>query len=267
MTDTTARRQVGAARRLAAWRSVRCEAIRRGAGPRLCMVTVALPGRLYDAQAHAQARQQVAALVGPWPAWYGLEYGQRVGLHAHILAPVAALAYIHAQAPQAHAARIHAQAGGLRGLAAYLSKPRDARAARSAHARQPDPLAALVAAEDYLQARAEHYEKTGSRRLPVASGLLNVPRSRRQPARPGPGLLLAALVAVLSQQVADHLARADRLAAWLAAGRLARSQARQQVADHLADRQPRPAPAGPSWPYLATRRPYAVGHARSPPIS
>lgn len=262
VTDSTARRQVGAGRRLAAWRRVRREAIRRGGGPGLVLVTVPLPGRLYGADAHAHARQAVAALVGPWPAWYGLESGQRVGLHAHIVAPVDAVPHVLAACPEAHGVPVWS----LRGLAGYLSKPRDARAASAAHARQPSPLAALAAAEGYLSARAAHWAATGSRRLPAASGVLGVPRASRRPAPPSPGLFLAALAAVLAADLARRQAHADRQARALASARLARSLAAQARADRLPASRPAPRRPGRSWAFLASRRPAPVGHARPPPI-
>lgn len=261
MTDGTARRAVGAARKLGTVRAMRREAVRRGAEGALVMLTVPLPGALWDAQAHAAARSAVGALVGGWPAWYTLERGQGGALHAHVLAPVEAVpGVLAADVPGLHGVPVWR----LRGLLAYLSKPRDADAARSAHRRAVSSPRALAAAERYLGARAAHHAATGSRRVPNGSGVLNMPPARRRRAQPGPLLLLAALGAVLGLAVADLAARRARWGALLAARR---ARSRRAAGPRAPRRRPlgTPAPLRRSLPVLGRAVP-ALGHARPPPI-
>ncbi len=216
MTDTARRRQVAACARLPMLRRIRRAAIGRGSAGRLVMLTASLPGvgpgDLYAASGSAAARGLVGSLVGDWPAWYRLEIGKRGGLHVHILT-----------ACEAENARpdglngVHIRAiYDLTGVLAYLSKPRDGRAARSATDRAPVGVGA--AAEAYIAARADRWASEGKRRLPAGSGVVNLPRRVALAAALAPGLVLAALVAAL----AADLTRARRLADLLAARQAAR---------------------------------------------
>jgi len=221
------------------------------------MLTVHLPGALYSAQAHAAARSAVGALVGGWPAWYTLERGQGGGLHAHILAP--------AEVENALPDGVHVRTVySLGGVLAYLSKPRDADAARSGHARTVDPLAALGATERRLAARYERFRATGSRRVPTGSGVVNMPAARRRRAQPGPLLLLAALGALLGLAVANLAARRARWASVLTARR---TRSRRAAGPRAPRRRPlgTPAPSRRPWPVLGRAVP-VLGHARPPPI-
>lgn len=203
VTDSNRRRSVAARRRERTIRRVRQEAIRRGAAPGLVMVTVGVPGNLYDLEAHRAARAQVKELVGGWPAWFTLESGRSSGLHAHVLTTVEAVPHILRTAPEAHGVPVWS----MRGVLAYLSKPRDARAARSNERRTLSLSDVIDAAEDYLQARAAA-AADGRERLPVGSGVVNTPNARRD--RHGEArLLLACLSVMLQAEEARLLAYAE----------------------------------------------------------
>lgn len=204
VTDSNERRRIAARRRMRTLRRVRREAIRRGASPALVMVTLDLPGELYGLEAHREAREVVRELVGGWPAWFTLESGRHTGLHAHIVTTVEAVPGL-LDVPGLHGVPVW----HLRGLLAYLSKPRDAHAARSNEQRHLSLPDVIGAAERYLTARAAALVE-GRERLPAGSGTLNVPQ-RRQPFR-SPLLLLACLLEVVrleverGAQVEDHRA-------------------------------------------------------------
>jgi len=216
VTDTERRRQIAARARLPTLRRIRQEAIRHGSAGRLVMLTADLPGvgpgDLYTASGSAAARALVGGLVGDWPAWYRLELGKRGVLHVHILTAREAE---NALPDGIHVRNIYS----LSGLLAYLAKPRDGLAARSAFDRAPVGVA--VAAEKYLTARADRWAQ-GKRRLPAGSGVVNLPR-RALAAALAPGLVLAVFVADL----AARLAACFRLAGLLAARAARKASARR----------------------------------------
>lgn len=186
----------------------------------------------------------VAEVVGGWPCWYTLEAGELVGLHAHVLTVTEAVPTLP-DLPGLHGAPVWS----LSGVLAYLSKPRDARAARSPRRRAASLSGVLAAAEDHLSARAAA-AAAGRSRLPAGSGVLNVPPCRSRSAAPPPGLILACLLPRLAHR-----------AAVLASRRLRERRAPPPQVEHRTVRR---------WHLhglpAAPRRPVLIGHARPPPI-
>lgn len=234
---------------------MRREAIRRGSEGSLVMFTASLPDglELYGVEAHAAARELVRELVGGWPAWFKVEEGAHGILHVHILTVVEAVPAARAAFPDLHGVPVW----NLRGVLAYLSKPAIGSAARSDWNRRPDDVALREAAERWCSARRGLPE--GRSRLPVCSGVVNLPNQR--PASLSPVLLLAVLVEVLSA--------AERRLVKLAASLTERTE------------RPRKAgvrPAGTGHSDMRRRHRYGrpvsraayrrfepVGHARPPP--
>jgi hypothetical protein len=251
VTDTTRRRKMAARRRLKVVRRVRQQAIRLGYGPALVVLTAHLPGELYDLEAHRQARQLVREIVGTFPAWFKLEDGREAGLHVHIVAPLAVMQRVNKE--------VHAlEVWSLRGLLAYLSKPVDGNAARSNHRRTLSMPRVLAASERYLSARAAALVD-GRARLPVCSGLLNVPRRTSKRAAPSVGLILDVLLWQCRR-------RAAALASALASVQAALSLSRRCTAPPRLRRHTARRCYLPGLPVRLSRRLLLIGHARPPPI-
>lgn len=225
-------------------RRVRREAVRRGSSGTLVMLTVPLPGELYDLDAHRAARDVVKEAVSGWPAWYTLERGTSSGLHAHVLTVTEAVPGV-LDAPEVHGVPVWS----LRGVLAYLSKPRDARAAAAGHRRAVPLWSLLEASEAYLSARAAAAGE-GRTRLPAGSGTVNVPPRRRAAVIVPPLLLLSCLNALLSRRAATLSATHSRRAAVPA------------VRHRTARRWHLP---GVPVSVPPSRRPALIGHARPPP--
>lgn len=254
MRDSEANRKRLAQPKMRAARRVVREALRRGLSGLLVHVTVNLSGDLYNPLDHEAARAELRRLCAGLPAYYVLARGGRGGrLHAHLIGPAELRGQIEADPAMPRrfqVVNVRRERGGLPGLTKYLSKPNDEEAARLNHRRNPSKGAA---SERLLEAKADRIA-CGYSRLPVCSGLLNVPRERGKAAAPAHALLLACL----EDARAEHLReRRGLLLAFL------RSQARRQT---------RPAPMLRPvccWPAagLPVRRaaPLLVGHARPPP--
>lgn len=257
LRETTADRKRRATGKMRAARRVRREAIRRGLSGRLVMVTVLLSGELYDALSHEAARGELRGLCAGLPVYYVLARGAAGRLHAHLIGPVELQDQIEPDPAIPRGLHV-APVWSLSGVLAYLSKPNDESAARKSHRRNPAALAVWTAAERLLEAQADR-KACGYSRLPVCSGVLNVPQERRQTTAPTVGLLLACLETV------------QRLDAESAA-RLRERRVLLLVRKSQARRHAFPAPivqpvccwraAG-----LPVRRavPLLVGHARPPP--
>lgn len=229
-------------------RRVRREAVRRGSSGALVMLTVPLPGDLYELDAHRAARDVVKEAVSGWPAWYTLERGTSSGLHAHVLTVTEAVPGV-LDTPEVHGVPVW----NLRGVLAYLSKPRDARAAVAGHRRAVPLWSLLEASEAYLSARAAAAGE-GRARLPAGSGTVNVPPRRRAAGIVPPLLLLSCLSALLSRRAAVLRNILSAILRRRAAVPAVRHRTARRCHLHGV-----PVSAPPC------RRPALIGHARPPP--
>ena len=262
MRDDPANRKWLARSKMRAARRVRREAMRRGYSLALVHLTVNLSGELYDALSHEAARVELRRLLSGFPAYYVLARGPRAGrLHAHLIVPADLLQDLDVQDLDVKAELVRPERGGLSGLTKYLSKPNDEQAAKLKYRRNPSRMDKAAASERFLTAQADR-RACGYSRLPVCSGLLNVPQNRRKATAPAPGLLLACLLTVLRLD-AERAARLRERRGLILAHR--KSQAR---------RQPLPAPRVQTvcrWPAagLPVRHavPLLIGHARPPPMA
>jgi hypothetical protein len=235
------------------------------------MVTLHLPGELYAEEAHRAARQAVYGLVGHWPAWYTVESGEKSGLHVHIVTA----AELESDLPDGVNVR---SVWSLRGVLAYLSKPKDSRAARSNHRRTLSLNAVLAASEDHLGKQAAR-RAAGHCRLPTASGSVNVPRRSSRPEAPPLLLVLACLLelvttaAVLaflvqSQSRAKRQAAAVHIRAHCAAVLSRREAVQRRAAVPVQRGHSARLKRLPGLPVaLRSQRLNLIGHARPPPIS
>lgn len=248
VTDGEQRRRIGAARRIEAVRRVRREAVRRGSDGVLVLLTVPVPGELYEREAHAAARRHVAELVSGWPAWFKLEKGAGGALHAHVITTTDAVPGV------LHRREVHGvPVWHLRGLLAYLSKPADGAAARSNRRRAVPESESVQAAERYLSARA-CAAAAGRSRVPACSGVVNVPPRRRA------ALSVPLLLAVYMVQMVRKVQAAERYSAVLRVRRSRRGEVRRSSVRHR---------AVICWHLpgaaVRSRRVALIGHARPPP--
>lgn len=232
-------------------RRVQVEALERGSDGHMVMLTVPLAGDLWEREAHQEARRQVAALVDGWPAWYKIERGKKGVLHAHILTVSEVVTAQVLARPEVHGVPVWSR----RGLLAYLSKPANGQAARSAHRRRVPVLDLWEAAEDYLQARAAA-AADGRLRLPVCSGVVNLPPRRRA------AVSSLLILAVFGVQMAQKLDAARRYMAALARKR---SQRRYVPASGLRVHTRRCCHLYGDSVRFRSKRPALIGHARPPP--
>lgn len=147
--DTTRRRSADAVRLRRHWRRL------FGDVP-LYFYTVPLwPGSVWDGQDIAAANLAASTIlgnVGNPPAWVKLERGRCGGLHLHIVTPAPSLGLV----PGLERREVYDAAG----LAAYLSKPNDARMAR----RRPADLGRYSPEKLREQFRAALEEEAAARR-------------------------------------------------------------------------------------------------------
>lgn len=67
VTDTPRRRMKGGRKAWEQTRKMRREAIRRGSRGRLVLITLDLPGRIWEQAAHTAARAATREYAGSWP--------------------------------------------------------------------------------------------------------------------------------------------------------------------------------------------------------
>lgn len=213
VTDTTRRRKMRARRIKLNFRAVRVAALGGGLSGDLKTGVISLPSvaDLYSAEAHAAARKALKGVLRGLPAWWKLELGKAGGgVHVHFIAP-AELAIDGF--PEGVDLRF---VWNLDGLACYLAKPHDGRAARSNNRRAVPPEDQMTASNALHRARAGR-RAAGFDRLAPLSGFLNVPRAPRKPSRPVLALRLTLTLRALlltrhvQVQEARHVAHLDAL--------------------------------------------------------
>lgn len=112
------------------------------------------PAALYNGKARQWAKRRVRALFGRAPFFARVEYGADTGIHVHVVLPLLTYAQAHRAGAQVDNVEL---VWNTWGLARYLSKPADSRAALSGHRRQADPVELAHAVTLYLRERARDF--------------------------------------------------------------------------------------------------------------
>jgi len=127
---------------------------------------------LYNGKGAKWAAAKAKALAGGLPCFWTVEYGPDTGIHVHIVISAQRTAAVQELAEKEDAA--FEVVFDLYGLACYLSKPKDSRAACKSHARLPDVEAHAEAVRLYLVVKAARVKATGrmKSRLPDTYGFV-----------------------------------------------------------------------------------------------
>jgi hypothetical protein len=184
------------------------QAVEQGSSGQKIELVIHIEGKLCDTRATKNGVRYLRDLLRIWPASYTLEQGKGGGLHFHVLTV--------AEAALGLPSGIYSTPiDDLFGRLCYLSKPRNALAAKSEHF-WPSLDDKYAATEFYFEAGLTR-KAEGYKRRPMLTGYLNMKRQKKPRPLPVP----------VSAKVSPEI-QAARLARWKAV--LAARRARRPFA-------------------------------------